>query len=841
MECPINTPLDVVKHHIAHTMLGAQTANDTVRVGHITLHPHQVSALHRVQAAIKMFGGALLCDDVGLGKTYVALAAATHYSAPLIIAPATLRTTWHAAMHDAEIQAQWLSIQRLSTGKTPTHPYDFIIVDEAHHARTPSTKRYSALARLCATTPVLLLSATPIHNTRADLDALVALFLGSHAKTLTPQQFAQLVIRRTRHHVPTLPASPTIGTTRWIPAPHDAAIGQAILQLPPPVPVHHTHTAPALVTLNLLRQWSSSEATLRHALARRIARAHALLHALDAGHLPTVHDVHRWTIGDDAMQLTFPQLMPPAPTETLALADAIRTHTAALRQLHARIPRQAPSDTQRANIIRTIRARHPNERIIAFSQYARTIHHLFQHLRHDPHVAALTADKAQIASGPITRQQILARFAPASTDYAPTRSTDDITLLLTTDLLSEGVNLQAASVLIHLDFPWTPATLHQRIGRLARIGSPHTAIHIYGFKIPPLPEQHVRMMATLRTKARTTRTVLGPSNGLRPTRTNATPHVLETSEIIQRTLATWQIQTSPLPRDIAPATTVCATLRIPRTSRMTSTLILAACAQADCPYIIAGYLNGPLTDDPVTIAQIMKRCDGTQDAHQRDTYTRAIQAIHRWWSHQTARQDAGLSISQPRSSTTHRHILQHIAALASRLPAIHRRQFAASAADIINATNQRHPIHLERDWQHRAQSMIEHVSGNAKSVDHSPFGTFTTPAARSAQQTDVLRPSQTTPIDSTRTAQPSSALHIVALLILNPATDISRSTSSARARIRRAPHIPSHNIPSCIPPHTPSNTARTTHLPSRSMRRLLSGLCQHPHVPSPSSSIWTAP
>jgi hypothetical protein len=744
--------------------------------------------------------------------------------------------TWNAAMHDAEIQAQWLSIQRLSTGKTPTHPYDFIIVDEAHHARTPSTKRYSALARLCATTPVLLLSATPIHNTRADLDALVALFLGSHAKTLTPQQFAQLVIRRTRHHVPTLPASPTIETTRWIPAPHDATIGQAILQLPPPIPVHHTHTAPSLVTLNLLRQWSSSEATLRHALARRIARAHALLDALDAGHLPTVHDVHRWTIGDDAIQLTFPQLMPPAPTERLALADAIRAHTAALRQLHARIPRQAPSDTQRANIIRTIRARHPNERIIAFSQYARTIHHLFQQLRHDPHVAALTADKAQIASGPITRQQILARFAPSSTDDASVRSVDDITLLLTTDLLSEGVNLQAASVLIHLDFPWTPATLHQRIGRLARIGSPHSSIHVYGFKIPPLPEQHVRMMATLRAKAHATRVVMGPSNGFHPTRANATPHVLETSEIIQRTLVTWQIKTGALQRDITPATTACATLRIPRTRRMTSALILAACVQADRPCIIAGYLDGSLTDDPVTIAQIMKRCDGPQDFHQRDTYTRAIQAIHRWWSHQTARQDAGLPLSQPRSSTTNRRVLQHIAALASRLPAIHRRQFAAAATDVINATNQHHPIHLERDWQHRAQSMIEQASDNAKLLHHSPGGTFTLPTSRSTQQFDALFPSQTTPNDSTRTAQPPSTVHIVALLILNPASDINRSRAPACVRPRRAPRRPPH-----IPRHTPGNTECTTHLPSRSTRRLLSGLCQHPYVPSPSSSIWTAP
>jgi hypothetical protein len=54
-----------------------------------------------------------------------------------------------------------------------------------------------------------------------------------------------------------------------------------------------------------------------------------------------------------------------------------------------------------------------------------------------------------------------------------------IDLLLTTDLLSEGVNLQDAEVVVHLDIPWTLARMEQRVGRVARMGSRHGRVHVH--------------------------------------------------------------------------------------------------------------------------------------------------------------------------------------------------------------------------------------------------------------------------------------------------------------------------------------------------------------------------
>src|SRR6185436_5013125 len=61
---------------------------------------------------------------------------------------------------------------------------------------------------------------------------------------------------------------------------------------------------------------------------------------------------------------------------------------------------------------------------------------------------------------------------------------EEIELLLTTDLLSEGVNLQDANVVVHLDIPWTVARMEQRVGRVARLGSPHPEVIVHALRPP---------------------------------------------------------------------------------------------------------------------------------------------------------------------------------------------------------------------------------------------------------------------------------------------------------------------------------------------------------------------
>ncbi|HEX2780365.1 MAG TPA: hypothetical protein VHM30_12755, partial [Gemmatimonadaceae bacterium] len=147
-------PADEVRAWFARRMLGDGEAPE--RLHDVVLWPHQREAVVRIGDALEEFGGALLADDVGLGKTFVALAVAARYADPLVVAPAALRSVWTDAAHRAAMAIRFCSIEWLSRGGVlPARP-GILVVDEAHHARNPATKRYAALARLAIGVPVFL-------------------------------------------------------------------------------------------------------------------------------------------------------------------------------------------------------------------------------------------------------------------------------------------------------------------------------------------------------------------------------------------------------------------------------------------------------------------------------------------------------------------------------------------------------------------------------------------------------------------------------------------------------------------------------------------------------------
>src|SRR5437762_7053666 len=113
---------------------------------------------------------------------------------------------------------------------------------------------------------------------------------------------------------------------------------------------------------------------------------------------------------------------------------------------------------------------------------------LFRRLARSGKVAMLTSPGARVAGGPLTRTEAITRFAPGATGSRNPTPAEAIDLLLTTDLISEGVNLQDADTVIHLDIPWTAARMEQRVGRVARLGSRHAEVRVHAIR-PPLSAQ----------------------------------------------------------------------------------------------------------------------------------------------------------------------------------------------------------------------------------------------------------------------------------------------------------------------------------------------------------------
>jgi hypothetical protein len=473
-------PLTDLHSRAARACIAAAVASHRVPalLGAIRLRDDQRDSAGRVLAALERDGGCVLADDVGTGKTYVALAIARSWARPLIVVPASLRSTWLGAMVRAGVRCEITSHETLSRGRVPDGFHDLVIVDESHRFRSMRARRHAVLASLCASARVLMLSATPLQNHPRDLAAQVALFHGARAFRLPSITLARFVVRGAPASDPDLP---TVAPPIWVrPAVDDQLVLRQILALPVPPAPADGGDAGVLRTIGLVRAWASSRAALADMLRRRRRVATAIEQCIADGLLPTRDELRTWLGTDSAIQLGFPALLVSgiAPADgALRQADLEREQQALAQLLHA-VRSHGDADAARARALLAICAEHPDARVLAFSEFASTARAYHALLAHRAGVGLLTSRDARIASGRLTREELLSRFAPRARNAPLPPAHERVRLLIATDLLSEGVNLQDASVVVHLDLPWNPARLAQRVGRVRRPGG-SSIVHAY--------------------------------------------------------------------------------------------------------------------------------------------------------------------------------------------------------------------------------------------------------------------------------------------------------------------------------------------------------------------------
>jgi hypothetical protein len=552
--------LDTARVCMARTLLRSGPSRDVPRqLGDIALLPHQRDAIVRLRETLARFHGALLADDVGLGKTYVALGVARDYDDVHVIAPAALLPMWRVAVERTGSKGVAVHSLHACSTKPPNIPplmagRGLVVIDEAHHLRVSTTRRYRAVASAVVGRDVLLLSATPIHNRPRELRAQLGLFMSARDDLLDPEMLAQLIVRRTSEFVspsdilawgqadasrvtPPGRRRPRICEGPPFHVPHDPATLTGILALPSPLPTHDGAAAGALIRLGLLRAWCSSDGAFDAALVRRLLRGSALRDALLAGRHPTTGELRAWVVGDHReMQLAFPELVTATMVSPSRLLPVLGLHVEALSALQERHRRVAQGDDARAGYLRETLNRHAGVSLVAFSQFSGTVHSLYRALSDIAGVGMLTGSGARIASGRISRREMIARFAPRAQGLPPPPAHGAVRLLLATDLLAEGVNLQDAGVVVHLDLPWTDALRHQRVGRLARLGSDRDEVYVYAIHPPACGERALRQLERLRTKAGFGARLVGSA-----TPSSAADH----ASILRRTLQSWSCEEAP--------------------------------------------------------------------------------------------------------------------------------------------------------------------------------------------------------------------------------------------------------------------------------------------------------
>lgn len=466
------------------------------------LEHHQATAAARLVDTLMTFGGALLADVVGLGKTRTAVHAAIRTRRRrgdprkiCFVAPARLLPAWRdAAQHAGLLPSEFVvwSHTALSRGQRPQGGASVVVVDEAHHFRNPQTRRTEHLARICDGVPTLLVSATPVINSVWDLYHLLNLFLAEqdtlpwlgrslrHAFEDAAQGrfdltelLGRICVRR-HHGSGAMATRPDVELRilTYTPGPHELWLWR--------------HLEPTLHTLSLqllLDDWPRSLFT-DHLLRVWEGGAHALCASLTQ--LAAFHE--RWLelhtqgrklerrefagqFGEDGAQAVFAFMFAQEDAGVSAsdVESDFRTLSALRDRAHAAANERNGFQGALAGLLRD------GEKCLVFANYQRAAKGLYAALRHNlgsqAKLGLVTGSHAEATGiGRTTAHEVLTRFSPNS-HQRRLEPHEEIDVLVCTDCLSEGVNLQDCGRMVFVDLPWTPHGVEQRIGRLVRPGA----------------------------------------------------------------------------------------------------------------------------------------------------------------------------------------------------------------------------------------------------------------------------------------------------------------------------------------------------------------------------------
>ena len=463
------------------------------------LREDQRHGVRRLMRVLEHYGGALLADPTGSGKTYSALAVGSLWPGrgPLLaLAPAALVAQWRRTARQLAIAIEVHSHELVSRGALPALRPRLVIVDESHWFRNPTARRYQTLAPFLVGRPVLLLSATPIVNRLSDLGhqlllavpddslawygvpSLAALFrgeaghpaLGELVITRSDQVRGRPLLSRrvVANREPDRPAGILAGLDRLALStkPGTASILRGILY-------RAMESSPAALQ-GVLTQY---QALLGHA-----ADARAAGRPLDRGAL------RRFTAGADE-QLVLWALLPQGGEQAeLVVEDA--------EVLPSILQASATWGTLDARPSRLAATLGDGRITLVFTAYRETVGYLRRRLA-SLGPAWCTGDRAGIGHSLMARDDVLAWFSPERRPAEPGPR-----VLLTTDVSAEGLDLQLAERVVHYDLPWTSVGLAQREGRAARLGSRHHRVEAIRYQPSPEGEQRLHGREILTRKSR---------------------------------------------------------------------------------------------------------------------------------------------------------------------------------------------------------------------------------------------------------------------------------------------------------------------------------------------------
>jgi len=274
-----------------------------------------------------------------------------------------------------------------------------------------------------------------------------------------------------------------------------------------------------LLRTGILKRFESSVVAFSKTIGRMIDRYSTALDLLKRGIFPSTRSIDEWVESDndeafqEALEAEGEIGLDGVDSECLeedlqsdmkilqrwkSRADAINLDNdpklERLKEILIEICQKAEEDGFREADTRR------NRKVLIFSYFEDTVDHILDYLEkvvksddtlscYKDRIAGVSGSESKKG---VPRDKAVMGFAPESTE-APPGVKDSFDILVTTDVLAQGVNLQDCRNVINYDLPWNPMRVVQRNGRIDRIGSPHKSVFTYLF----FPEDRIDDLLTL--------------------------------------------------------------------------------------------------------------------------------------------------------------------------------------------------------------------------------------------------------------------------------------------------------------------------------------------------------
>lgn len=462
------------------------------------LRESQRPSFSRALAAIRKFRVAMVADPVGSGKTWIALALAK--SAPdreaVVIGPSVLRDQWERAAGRAEVRIAFQSQEQWSRRGVQL-PGGLVIIDESHRFRHPWIRRYENLARVLPGREGLLLTATPAVNGLVDVahqlllfardDCLAGAGIVSLLETLergvAPPALADLVITGAP-----APGRPVV-IDRTVPAGEEEdRDGHEILEALGRLRLSPVRGTAALVAGVFAASLASSRAALLTTLGRY---RNLLLQGGDASRAGVKLGRRELAalLGREAEQTVLWSLLDVGGDGSDLVAEDLPQLEACIDALRERARLHEPKVARLASFLDL------SEVSVVFTGARATVDALRRNLTPASRIAWVSGSGAGIGPMRMARRDVLRWFGPRAPEHELGPR-----ILVTTDVLAEGLDLQRARRIVHFDLPWTAVRLDQRAGRAVRLGSTHAGVEIVTMLPPPVLEARLQLLDRLARK-----------------------------------------------------------------------------------------------------------------------------------------------------------------------------------------------------------------------------------------------------------------------------------------------------------------------------------------------------